>query len=185
MANDMLNPGDLAYLPGAPFTDAEVDAAVSALRAAAGWHIAPEKAETVALDTYCGDVSLQLPTRLLVSVEAITDVDRDAVVDPARYRVSRARCRVRRRSGVWPEGYERIEVEMTHGYEECPPDLLAVVGQYIIGSRRDPTVQSVSVDDASKAYFNSQASTTTTPAYSLSASAVLRRYALPELPGVA
>lgn len=184
MTNDMITPGDLAYLPGAPFTDAEVDAAVSALRAAAGWHIAPEKAETVALDTYCGDTSLQLPTRQLVDVTTVTDTDTDAVVDAGRYRVSRARCRIRKKSGAWPEGYERIEVEMTHGYEACPADLLGVVGQYILGARRDSTVQSVSVDDASKAYFSGGQNAATTPAYALAPGSVLRRYALPELPGV-
>ena len=34
MANDLVQPSELAYLPGGPFTDGEVDAAVASLRQA-------------------------------------------------------------------------------------------------------------------------------------------------------
>ena len=54
MPNDLLGPNELSGFPGAPFTDQVVDSAVAALRAAAGWHIAPSRTETVAVD--CGKV---------------------------------------------------------------------------------------------------------------------------------
>lgn len=185
MTNDLASPEDLAYLPGAPFSDDEVDAAVAAMRTAAGWHIAPERAETVALDVVCAEPVLRLPTRKLGSVDAVRNADTAEVVDADRYRVSHTRARVRLKGTFWPSGYEAIEVDMTHGYEECPEDLLGVLGQYILAGRRDSSVQSVSVDDASAAYFSNQAMTSTGPTYSMSAWATLRRYALPEWPGMA
>lgn len=187
MANDMLTPGDLAYLPGAPFTEAEVDAAVAAIRAAAGWHIAPVRVEVgVPLDVVCAEPTLRLPTRKLVSVEAVRNADTAALIGADRYRVSHERGRIRRRSGFWPAGYEAVEVDFTHGYTECPAELKAVVAQQIRDTRRDTAVRSVRVDDASVDY----SSTTSTPIpsttiYDLAGYQVLRRYALPEFPGAA
>lgn len=187
MTNDMLDPSDLAYLPGAPFTEQEVDDAVEAIRNAAGWHIAPERVDSaVPLDVVHAEPVLRLPTRKLVSVEEVRNADTGAAVDAARYRVSRARGRIRRRSGFWPAGYEAVEVDFTHGYEECPADLKPVVGQYILASRRDSSVRSVRVDDASVDY--QAASTNLTPTSpsvaALAGYQVLRRYSLPEFAGI-
>src|SRR5690606_10260708 len=110
MANDMLTPADLAHLVGAPLTDAEVDAAVGALRTALGWHVAPVRTETVLLDVTWAEDTLRLPTRKLEAVDAVRDVERGVAVDPARYRVSHTRARVRRRGGYWPHGFEAVSV---------------------------------------------------------------------------
>jgi hypothetical protein len=152
VANDLASPADLAGLPGAPFTDAQVDAAVQAVRNAAGWHIAPEREETVVLDVVCAELRLRLPTRKLVSVDEIRDADSDDVIAADTYRVSRALAQVKRNSAWWTSGFEAVEVDMTHGHTTCPADVLAVITNAIGLARRDPTVQRVSLDDFATSY---------------------------------
>lgn len=151
MSNNLASPADLAGFPGAPFTDAQVDAAVQEIRNAAGWHIAPEREETIALDVACADTRLRLPTRHLVSVDEIRDADTDDVIAADTYRVSHALAQVKRSTG-WSSGFEAVEVDMTHGYETCPDDVLAVIVSAINLARRDPTVRSVSLDDFSTSF---------------------------------
>lgn len=151
MVNDLVTPDDLAYLPGAPFSDDEVNAAVAAVRTAAGWHIAPQRTETVTLDVARYDRWLRLPTRKLLAVTQVRNADTGEVLDPASYRVSLDRAQIKRRTW-WPDGYEAVEVDMSHGHTVCPPDVLAVIAQACMLSRRDPTVTSVSIDDFSTRY---------------------------------
>ena len=153
MANDLARPTDLAGFPGAPFSDAQVDAAAAAVRRAAGWHIAPVRTETKALDVACIESRLRLPTRLLVSLDEVRDGETGDVIAADTYRVSHALAQARRSAG-WPSGYEAVEVDMTHGYEETPADVLAVVAQAVALARRDPTIQSVSLDDFATRYYN-------------------------------
>lgn len=151
MTNDLASPDDLVGLPGAPFTDQQVDASVQAVRNAARWHIAPERDETIALDVACAELRLRLPTRKLVSVDEIRNADTDAVVADTTYRVSHALAQVKR-STWWPSGFESVEVDMVHGYEECPADVLAIIASAIVLARRDVAVQRVSLDDFSTAF---------------------------------
>lgn len=183
MSELLVIPDDLAGLPGAPFTQDEIDAAIEAVRAAAGWHIAPQRADVdVPLDVPLRDPVLRLPTRALVSVQEVRNATTGAVVPADRYRVSRALGRIRRRSGFWPCGYEAIEVDFTHGLEKWPADLLALVGQYVMAARRDPTMQSVRVDDGSVTYFpGGEVADVTRPG----AVGALARYRLPQWPGMA
>lgn len=149
MANDLVHPDELEGFPGAPFTEEQVDAAVAALRRAAGWHIAPVREETVTLDVTRMESRLRLPTRHLLTVDEVRDVAAEETVDEADYRVSLPKALVWRASGYWPEGYGAVEVDFTHGYAECPPDVLAVVAMAAQRVRSDVTVRSVSVDDFS------------------------------------
>ena len=134
MSYDLIGPDDLAHLSGAPFTEGEVEDAVASLRAALGWHIAPVIEETVTLDVTCSDPVLRLPTRRLVSVEEIRRTDTDAVIEATGYKVSTALSRIRRGSS-WPSGYGAVEVDMTHGFAECPPELRPIIGQMIDSGR--------------------------------------------------
>lgn len=152
MANDLASPSDLVDLPGAPFTDAEVDAAVAAVRTTAGWHIAPQNPETVELDVTCWERWLRLPTRKLVEVTAVRKTADATVIDAAKYTVSKRLAMVKHRSSYWPEGYEAVAVDMTHGYVIAPDDVLSAVAQAAVMARRDPTVREVSIDDFSTAY---------------------------------
>lgn len=151
MANDLVSPDDLTGFPGAPFTEAQVDAAVADVRAAAGWHIAPvREGETVTLDVERCESWLRLPTRHLVSVDEIRDASDDSVIDASTYGVSKSLAQVKR-TGLryWPSGYGAVEADMTHGYESCPPDVMRAVVSAIAMAKRDPTVKTVSIDDFS------------------------------------
>lgn len=125
MANDLVTPSELAYLPGAPFTAGEVDAAVASIRAALEWHIAPDLQKTVTFDVRQSQQRLLLPTRNLVSVDEVR-ADGE-IVDPTAYQVSTTLAQVIKKSGSWPVGFGTVEVDMTHGYESVPPDLLPVI----------------------------------------------------------
>lgn len=144
MTNDMAAPADLAELPGAPFTDAIVDAAVSDLRSRLGWHVAPERTETLELD-HDGGRDLILPTRQIVSITEIRDVSGDTPVVLTGWRVSK-------RKGImtgysWPCGTAVLEVDLVHGYAEAPPDLLSAVAALCGYVKSDPHVESVQIDD--------------------------------------
>ena len=151
MSNDLASVADLTGFPGGPFTEAQVDAAVQAVRNAARWHIAPAKTETIVLDVVCGETRLRLPTRKLASVDAIRNADTDEVILADTYRVSHALAQVKRSVG-WPDGFEAVEVDLTHGYASTPADVLSVIATAVSLARRDPTVQQVRLDDFSTSY---------------------------------
>jgi hypothetical protein len=93
---------------------------------------------------------LRLPTRKLTSVDEVRDADAGEVVDEDSYRVSLNLAQVKRTGCYyWPCGYGAVEVDMTHGYEVCPADVLAAVALACNLARRDPTVKAVSIDDFS------------------------------------
>jgi hypothetical protein len=163
---------DLAALPGAPFTQAEVDAAVTAVRNAARWHIAPSLSQTVTLDVECRDPVLRLPTRHLTAVTAIRDTDTGDVIAASRYRVSLTVGEVRAKCGFWPVGYGRVAVDMTHGYATVPADLLPVLAEAAFLSRRDQTATQFSAGPFSIGVNLSD----TGACDPLSTSAVLERY---------
>lgn len=173
MSNDLIDPTDLGHLPGAPFSEEECDGAVADLRGAAGWHIAPVKTETVTLDVASGESRLRLPTRKLVAVTAIRDADTDAVIAATTYRASLTLGQVKRRSGCWPAGFARIEVDMQHGYTTCPPDLFAVIAEAAALARRGQSIRSVQIDD-----FLQSFGSTTPNADLMGVDATLARYAL-------
>jgi hypothetical protein len=150
--NDIVNPDALSHLPGAPFSDVEVDGAVADVRGAAGWHIAPVKTETVTLDVAHGEPRLRLPTRKLIAVSAIRDNDTSAVISASTYRVSLALGQVKRRSSCWPSGFGRISVDITHGYISCPDDLLAVVAEAANLARRGQSLRSIQIDDFQQSF---------------------------------
>lgn len=173
-----MDPDLLAYLAGAPFTDDEVAGAVAAVQAAAGWHIAPTRSDTVTLTTGVGEALLRLPTKKLVSVETVTDLDTDTDYTTADYRVITSTHQVLKRRGYWPAGYERIEVAMTHGYSEWPADLYPVIAEAAAVSRRDQTVRSQQAGIFVVAYGNTQTGS------AISTQAALDRYLLNQ-PGMA
>jgi len=130
VSNDLVVPEDLAGFPGAPFADAVVDAAVAELRKAAGWHIAPSKQETVAVESG-GGWTLILPTLHLTEVRAardVTSLDSDPVVLTGWRNTQTLRFRagiVSRPLYGWACG--EFELDITHGYDSCPPDLLPAI----------------------------------------------------------
>lgn len=130
----MPDASDLAGFAGAPFDDDEIDVAIAAVQAAAGWHIAPIQSQTVALNVGCWELMLRLPTLRLVSVEEIRDATTAAVIDSSTYRV--LTTAVVKRNGYWPSGLERVEVDFTHGYDDWPLDLYPVIAEAAFANRR-------------------------------------------------
>lgn len=139
MSNTLVTPEELADFPGAPFSDAAVDAVVARIRREAGWHIAPERTETVTVDGTATRL-LPLPTLELTDVTEVRDVTAPAspVVVPD-WRAARAG--MIRRSGGWPRGYLSVAADITHGYAECPADLLPVIATLCKLSTADGEVE--------------------------------------------
>lgn len=102
------------------FPEADM-AAQAAVRSYCGWHIAPVVAETVFVNGPGGHLLL-LPTLKLVSVTTVTN-DGAAVSDPEWSENGMIRhC-------GWSRKLRGVEVSFTHGFEECPDDIRAVVGR--------------------------------------------------------
>jgi hypothetical protein len=131
---------DLAQFAGAPFTDDAIAVAVAEVQAACRWHIAPQVTETVVVDTpeqfdrnTVGARLLQLPTLNLISVTGVRDVtDPDNPVDVTDYLTAQTRDfkagLLARSCGYWSLG-SVYEVDMVHGYDTWPRDLLAAVAE--------------------------------------------------------
>lgn len=125
MANDLVSASSLDEFPGAPFPDPVIDSVVADLRREAGWHIAPALPVTLVLDGPDGP-DLILPTLKLVEVVEIRDVSGSTPRVLTGWRASRTKGIVRRDTG-WPCGFESIEVDVEHGYDDVPLDLLPVI----------------------------------------------------------
>lgn len=155
---------DLQGFPGAPFSDAVVAAASGAIRTEADWHIAPEVTETLELETHLSRVVL-LPTLRVKEVTAVRNADDGKVLTD--WRVNKSTGVLLKRVGTWPEF---IEVDLTHGYAECPPELLPVIAERAqrgaAGLVRQESLGSRSVTYAAE--------------YDPAASGVLARYTLPK-----
>lgn len=108
--------GPLAPTP--PGVDVEEwSVACAAIRAYCGWHIAPVITEDVTVDGSGGGVQL-LPTLRLLDVAAVTN-DGQSVADPQWSESGVIR-------GVWTGRYRGVTATITHGYETCPAEVLAV-----------------------------------------------------------
>jgi hypothetical protein len=153
MANTLVAPIDLADFPGAPFSDALVDAAASAVRGETGWHIAPAVTETVVVESV-GGPHLFLPTLQLTAVTAVRDVtDEDAaavaVTGWRSHKTPRFRAGVLFRPSGW---YGVYEVDITHGYAACPDDLKPALAAVIKAAREGGRVSSFSLGDLSRSF---------------------------------
>lgn len=87
-----------------------------------GWHIAPEVTETLTLNG-SGSRSLWLPSLYVTDIGSITDCG--TTVDADDYDWS-ANGYVQRRTGCWTFRARQIVVDLTHGYEEIPDELIGV-----------------------------------------------------------
>ena len=96
-------------------------AACAAVRLYCGWHIAPVVTETLTLDGPGGTL-LRLPSARVVNVLSVTNFG--TVIDQPEWSsdgMIRAHC--------WTERFRGVVVELTHGLDECPPDVLEVMKQ--------------------------------------------------------
>lgn len=128
----LATPEMLSDFPGAPFVSSRVQVAGEQIRREAGWHIAPVQEETVVVSGSGGRVLL-LPTLRLVSVSAVRDVSRDEPQVLTGWRVGADAMLVR--SSGWPAGDSNLEVDLVHGFDTCPPELLPVLVERVTGRR--------------------------------------------------
>lgn len=162
----LLHVEDLNGFPGAPFHPKAVAAAAGAVRAEAGWHIAPAIVETVEVETGRSRVAL-LRSLHVLEVTEVRDADTGAVLEG--WRVRKASGVLVRRHGCWPEA---IEVDVVHGYESCPEELLPVVAERVQRGKAG-VVQQENIGARSVSYRAN---------YDTAGSAVLARYSLPPRP---
>lgn len=111
----------MVYVPLAPpptGVDLDVwDAACAAIRTYCEWHVAPVVEETVIVDGSGGSVQL-LPTLRLKTLHSIS-AGGVTVVDPEWSETGAVR-------GCWSSKLRGVEASITHGYDTCPADVLAV-----------------------------------------------------------
>lgn len=135
----MVTPDALSDMPGSPFTADEVSIAVDIVRQAVGRHIAPIRTEVHTFDVPRMSAKLFLPTGKLITIDEV--VAAGDTVSPANYEASTRMSVLRKLSGYWPIGYDSVRVEMTHGHEECPNDLLPIIAAVAATTRRDQSVR--------------------------------------------
>lgn len=147
MLNNLASPGDLLPFPGSPFSVELVDAAVQALRNALGWHVAPSVEETITVDSRGGRY-LFLPSLNITAVTEVRDVTGATPVVITDWFQTGGATLVR--DAGWPCRESAIEVDVTHGYSACPPDLFPVIAELCQSITRTQGLKSVSIDDYSE-----------------------------------
>jgi hypothetical protein len=135
---------DLADFPGAPFSDSVLLSVVAELERVLGWHVAPSRDETLTVDgPSAGDLKrMVLPSRYVTVVTEVRDVSGDTPVVITGWRLTSAREGVLYHPSGWGQG--QYEVDVTHGYELTPPDLLPQAVRLYAMIQRDPSVVSES-----------------------------------------
>lgn len=124
MSNDLVHPAELEGFPGAPFSQQVVDSAVAELRDILDWHVAPRWTETVTLDNEGGGTEIVLPSRHVVAVDEVRDVSGATPAVMTGWRLTQAQTLTR---SCWPIGGSVLEVDLDHGHDDVPQDLLPVV----------------------------------------------------------
>ncbi|NKT99818.1 hypothetical protein GS917_18750 [Rhodococcus hoagii] len=98
-------------------------AAISEVRGYCGWHIAPQRTETLILDGP-GLSVLLLPTMQVDDVAAVVENGTAlSVGDAVEWS---AKGMLRRRSG-WTDRWRSISVTLTHGYAKAPAELKRLI----------------------------------------------------------
>ena len=136
----------------------------------ARWHIAPSVTETLTLDCD-GGTRVVLPTLHLTDVTAVRDLSGDSPVDITDFRWSRAG--ILYRGCGWPCGFQSLEVDIVHGYDTCPPELLPAIANAAQASGVNWNLKAKSIGPFSETYRDS-AGQIIDPA--------VARYALPSRP---
>lgn len=135
---DFVTADELSGYPGAPFTPAAISIAISRIREACGWHVAPVIHETLLADGD-GSWSQWLPTRHVVAVHSVQVYDhgvwRDAEDwDPETGWSTYGTLYFPASTGHrWPLGPRTIKVDLEHGFPVTPA-LKALVA-YVTQSR--------------------------------------------------
>jgi hypothetical protein len=118
---DFAEASDLTdYRAGDPATI--IAQAQGAIRRYCGWHIAPSVIETITLDG-SGSRSLWLPSLHVTDIVSVTDEGTQVAADD--YDWSQTGY-IHRRYSCWTSRPRQIVVELIHGYDNIPPELIGV-----------------------------------------------------------
>lgn len=113
-------PPDLAVAPVG--VDPQVwDAACGAVRGFCRWHVAPSWVQPVVLDGP-GGCELVLRTKHLTAVESV--VNDGTPVDDVEWSEKGI---VRLLGARWSRKLRSVSLTMTHGYDQCPPEILRIL----------------------------------------------------------
>ena len=158
MVNTLVSAADLMDFPGAPYPVSKIDVAAAAVRAEAGWHIAPVVTETITVGTW-GGLDVVLPSLRVVSVTAVRSagsVVADWILEPGGFLYLRK---------GWGIGF--IEVDLVHGYDSTPKDLFPLLASLAARTTRDPDVQTQTIGQVSISYRNVASTDPTLSKYKL------------------
>lgn len=170
----LLQAADLADFAGAPFTDSQALRAGESIRSEVGWHVAPSVVETLTVESE-GTRYLFLPTLRLTGVTEVrnvTDPDNPVIVTgwtTANTLRFRAGCLLNRTG--WPSG--DLEVDVVHGYDACPADLVPVAAAVARQTKKDTNLSRRDVGGVSLSFIDGLGST---------AQAAIDRYTIPPRP---
>lgn len=118
-----------------------------------GWHIAPVRTETLILDGPQSPV-LQIPSLMVRDVVSVTENGKP--VDPDEYDWSPDGL-LARRGRSWTGRYRGVVVELEHGYEQVPGDLIATVAKLVARADAAPAGEtSIRIGERSAAYESSR-----------------------------
>lgn len=131
---------DGADLPGGPYDDAAVAAAAAAVRTYCNWHIAPTITEELTLDG-SGGVIQPLPTLHLTAVAAVVEEGNDVPIVAGLW----TEAGYLWRSSRWTRQLRGLVATITHGFDECPLEVAAVVASL---AKRGPVGTSIERESA-------------------------------------
>lgn len=155
------------------------DAALAAVRAYCGWHVAPVQEESLTLDGP-GSGTLILPSLRVNDVTSV--VENGTELDPDTYEWSRSGM-VRRLGWTrWTTRYRGIVITLAHGYEELPLDLQGVVDQLV--TRSTAGIPAGLASRTVGPFTESYASSSDLSALTTADRSTLDRYRLPPLAGL-
>ena len=133
-------PEGMEGVRGGPFSEASLSVAAANVRRVAGWHIAPPMRETIYLD-HDGSGVVHLPSLHVTEVEGVWDCSGASEWPISGYRWSEKGML----EGSFPEGFRSIKITLTHGYDQCPADLLPILASRAKRRAMQETVGGASV----------------------------------------
>lgn len=122
----------------------DVEAATSRVRSYCDWHLAPSFTETV--EVYGGPRGVwRLDTLNIISVNSVTDVDTGLLVTDLEWEGGRVWSR-------YSHARRRVNINFTHGYTVCPPDVVDFVRQLAKSGPTAPPISQATVGQVNVSY---------------------------------
>ena len=138
---DLIQADDIAGYPGAPYVAGVLTAAGQAIRAECGWHIAPNRPETLTVEAESRKY-LFLPTLALTAVTEIRDMTYDAPQVVTGYSFKANGIITRTFTGVGFVPGHLYEVDVEHGFTSVPTDLLSAASSIARSAAGERVTQS-------------------------------------------